>query len=108
MIRRPPRSTLFPYTTLFRSDYELFSSLEIPLGKGLSGWVAQNEKPIINGNPAAETSFLGDLAIVPALQSAISVPLRGRAGVAGVLSLYLRGKNAFSNDHVRMLLAASS
>src|SRR3712207_7498893 len=22
MIRRPPRSTLFPYTTLFRSDYE--------------------------------------------------------------------------------------
>src|SRR3712207_8162335 len=23
MIRRPPRSTLFPYTTLFRSDVEL-------------------------------------------------------------------------------------
>src|SRR2546426_6063171 len=27
MIRRPPRSTLFPYTTLFRS---LFSSISIP------------------------------------------------------------------------------
>src|SRR2546430_8582771 len=24
MIRRPPRSTLFPYTTLFRSDYIFF------------------------------------------------------------------------------------
>src|SRR5258706_2475042 len=24
MIRRPPRSTLFPYTTLFRSGYEQF------------------------------------------------------------------------------------
>src|SRR3712207_7617732 len=23
MIRRPPRSTLFPYTTLFRSDYSV-------------------------------------------------------------------------------------
>src|SRR3712207_6933724 len=23
MIRRPPRSTLFPYTTLFRSDHEV-------------------------------------------------------------------------------------
>src|SRR2546430_11824814 len=23
MIRRPPRSTLFPYTTLFRSSYEI-------------------------------------------------------------------------------------
>src|SRR2546428_4405440 len=26
MIRRPPRSTLFPYTTLFRSDVELLWS----------------------------------------------------------------------------------
>src|SRR5260370_15917228 len=29
MIRRPPRSTLFPYTTLFRS---LDTSLEVPAG----------------------------------------------------------------------------
>src|SRR3712207_7575810 len=27
MIRRPPRSTLFPYTTLFRSDYYEVSSI---------------------------------------------------------------------------------
>src|SRR3989442_3306331 len=26
MIRRPPRSTLFPYTTLFRSNGELFAN----------------------------------------------------------------------------------
>src|SRR2546429_6559888 len=30
MIRRPPRSTLFPYTTLFRSNF-LSSSAAIPL-----------------------------------------------------------------------------
>src|SRR3989442_12670327 len=30
MIRRPPRSTLFPYTTLFRSpEQDLFLSLEL-------------------------------------------------------------------------------
>src|SRR2546421_4245030 len=28
MIRRPPRSTLFPYTTLFRSPYEKSSRAE--------------------------------------------------------------------------------
>src|SRR2546426_7271763 len=28
MIRRPPRSTLFPYTTLFRSRHELHGLLE--------------------------------------------------------------------------------
>src|SRR3712207_8908857 len=27
MIRRPPRSTLFPYTTLFRSFFHTFNSL---------------------------------------------------------------------------------
>src|SRR3712207_7300122 len=31
MIRRPPRSTLFPYTTLFRSLYEGIKTLEITL-----------------------------------------------------------------------------
>src|SRR2546430_9776384 len=29
MIRRPPRSTLFPYTTLFRSKFEAITSLGI-------------------------------------------------------------------------------
>src|SRR3989442_5000873 len=31
MIRRPPRSTLFPYTTLFRSAYRKFHSSETAL-----------------------------------------------------------------------------
>src|SRR3712207_8852134 len=31
MIRRPPRSTLFPYTTLFRSRQELAQLLEVLL-----------------------------------------------------------------------------
>src|SRR2546428_8246055 len=31
MIRRPPRSTLFPYTTLFRSEEEVDDELDDPL-----------------------------------------------------------------------------
>src|SRR5258708_23206453 len=31
MIRRPPRSTLFPYTTLFRSAYDLATGAELPI-----------------------------------------------------------------------------
>src|SRR3712207_8607404 len=31
MIRRPPRSTLFPYTTLFRSGYNRVSFMAKPL-----------------------------------------------------------------------------
>ena len=89
-------------------DYDLFTSIDIPLGQGVSGWVAQTEKPIINGDPAAETKYLGDRARVSVLQSVLSVPLRGRDRAAGVLSLYLREKQGFTKDHLRLLLAASS
>src|SRR3712207_8060662 len=34
MIRRPPRSTLFPYTTLFRSDAAQFEVLHLLGGEG--------------------------------------------------------------------------
>jgi len=89
-------------------DYELFVSLQIPLGQGISGWVAQNKKPILNGNPASETKYLGDPRRICILQSALSIPLQGREKVAGVLTLYLREKQGFTNDHLRLLLAASS
>src|SRR5256885_7380428 len=41
MIRRPPRSTLFPYTTLFRS---LFGLLELGLVPLLLGNVARQDQ----------------------------------------------------------------
>src|SRR2546430_17430513 len=41
MIRRPPRSTLFPYTTLFRSDVAIINEefeLVCPNNSKRSGW----------------------------------------------------------------------
>jgi len=90
-------------------DFRLLSSLEIPLGQGLSGWVAQNCKPIINGSPAVETLYLGDSSRVTSLRSALAVPLDGLAGVVGVLALYSSAaENAFTIDHLRILQAISS
>src|SRR2546430_9672219 len=37
MIRRPPRSTLFPYTTLFRSLYQLSYAPGMPPAKAPQG-----------------------------------------------------------------------
>src|SRR3712207_8652959 len=36
MIRRPPRSTLFPYTTLFRSSVERFGQKQMVIAVGRS------------------------------------------------------------------------
>src|SRR3712207_7993695 len=41
MIRRPPRSTLFPYTTLFRSGRRLFASRLSPAAVDLVETVAR-------------------------------------------------------------------
>ena len=89
-------------------DYDLFRTLEMPIGQGVSGWVAKHNKPIINGDPMAESKHLGDPSRVTVLRSTLAIPLQGREGVAGVLTLYLKEKQAFTKDHMRMLLAASS
>ena len=89
-------------------NYRLFSSLRIPLGQGLSGWVAQNRKPIINGNPSVEPGYLNDPSKFSTLSSALAVPLEGVAGVIGVLALYRADRDAFTSDHLRILLAVSS
>ncbi len=88
-------------------NYRLFSSLRIPIGQGLSGWVAQNRKPIINGNPSVEPGYLNDPSKFSTLRSALAVPLEGVAGIIGVLALYRGERDAFTSDHLRILLAVS-
>jgi diguanylate cyclase (GGDEF)-like protein/putative nucleotidyltransferase with HDIG domain len=88
-------------------NYRLFSSLRIPIGQGLSGWVAHNRKPIINGNPSVEPGYLNDPSKFSTLRSALAVPLEGVAGVIGVLALYRGERDAFTSDHLRILLAVS-
>ncbi len=88
-------------------EYRLFSSLEIPMGQGLSGWVAENRKPVLNGNPSVEPGYLNDPTKFSTLRSAISVPLEGMNGVLGVLTIYQMERDAFSKDHLRILLGIS-
>ena len=68
-------------------NFRPLSSLRIPIGEGLSGWVAQNAKPILNGNPSVEPGYLND-SKYSTLRSALAVPLEGaceRCGRAGAL-----------------------
>ena len=89
-------------------DFRLFSSLQIPVGQGLSGWVAANKKWIINGNPSVEPGYLNDPVKFSTLRSALAVPLEGLNGIVGVLTVYHAEKDAFTSDHLRVLLALSS
>jgi diguanylate cyclase (GGDEF)-like protein/putative nucleotidyltransferase with HDIG domain len=89
-------------------DRMLFSSLQIPLGEGLSGWVAKHSKPILNGNPSVEPGYLNDPKKFSLLRSALSVPLAGQENTVGVLTLYRADSDAFAPDHLRILSGISS
>jgi diguanylate cyclase (GGDEF)-like protein/putative nucleotidyltransferase with HDIG domain len=89
-------------------NFRLFNALRIPIGQGLSGWVAQNRKPILNGNPSVEPGYLNDPSKFSTLRSALALPLEGLEGVVGVLALYSAEADAFTSDHIRILQAVAS
>ena len=58
---------------------------------GSAGWVAENGKAIVNGNPSVEPGYLQDPTRFSTLRSALSVPLPGIDGTMGVVTLYHSG-----------------
>ncbi len=89
-------------------NHALFSSLRIPMGEGLSGWVAQNGKPIVNGNPSVEPGYLNDPLSYSTLHSALAVPVSGLAGTIAVLAIYSSSPDAFTREQLQILEALSS
>jgi diguanylate cyclase (GGDEF)-like protein/putative nucleotidyltransferase with HDIG domain len=89
-------------------NFRLLSALKIRVGEGLCGWVAENSKPIVNGNPQVEAGYVVDPGKHSQLQSALVVPLEGLNGVVGVLAMYQTARDAFASDHLRILLAVAS
>src|SRR2546427_945496 len=79
MIRRPPRSTLFPYTTLFRSDRAEDALAEQPVALRLEG-------------PVVDRLGLGDLA----------------PGPPGALPLQLQALAFRSEEHTSELQSQSN
>jgi diguanylate cyclase (GGDEF)-like protein/putative nucleotidyltransferase with HDIG domain len=88
-------------------NFRVLSSLKIRVGEGLCGWVAENCKPIINGNPQVEAGYVADPKTAT-MTSALVVPLQGLTGVVGVLAMYHSSPDAFTPDHLRILLAVAS
>src|SRR2546425_8055525 len=47
MIRRPPRSTLFPYTTLFRSGETVLNAAQLMSERGIGGLVVTEGRRLV-------------------------------------------------------------
>ncbi len=81
-----------------------FTTQPIPIGEGVSGWVALNGRAIVNGNPTVEPNWLAGSGLFTGESSALSVPLFGPdGGIAGAIAVYCSAPAAFSKDHQRIL-----
>jgi putative nucleotidyltransferase with HDIG domain len=89
-------------------DFTLFASLKIPIGEGLAGWVAQNSKEILNGNPCVEPGYLNDPTKDSSLRSALAVPLVSNSATVGVLALYRAKAGAFTREELELLRMIAS
>src|SRR3712207_8090116 len=59
MIRRPPRSTLFPYTTLFRSPHQRLGAHHAPRREVDDGLVEHRELPRVGGRAVERGAQVG-------------------------------------------------
>ena len=89
-------------------DSEFMGAQEVPIGEGLSGWVAKNSRPVTNGGPYMEIGYRSRSLSEQALKSAIAVPLESPSGVIGVLTLYSSTPDFYTADHLRVLLSLSA
>src|SRR3712207_7459982 len=101
MIRRPPRSTLFPYTTLFRSRVQ-----EGPC------WDAHiTGQPVICADVTTDLRWprLRAIADEAAVRSVLAIPVREAGESAGVINVYAGRSDVFgtANRRIGELAAAA-
>jgi putative nucleotidyltransferase with HDIG domain len=89
-------------------DFRMVLANDIRVGEGLSGWVVENRKAIVNGNPSVEPGYTKRPSAACGLHSALAVPLIAASGVVGVLSLYRKEYDAFSTQDLEVATSAGS
>jgi diguanylate cyclase (GGDEF)-like protein len=80
----------------------MFSSLRIPMGRGLSGWVAANQKSIVNGEASCELAHMGTAPDTIMVRHALSVPLAD-GNARGALTLYRAKDPLFTTEDARIV-----
>ncbi|HID62589.1 MAG TPA: GAF domain-containing protein [Anaerolineae bacterium] len=72
----------------------------IPLGEGITGWVAQSGQPLLAPDVSKEPRYFPG---IPEIRSEICVPLKVGQKVIGVIDAESTRLNAFSEDDLRLL-----
>jgi diguanylate cyclase (GGDEF)-like protein len=84
-------------------DAEVVQQIGVHSGDGLTGWVARNRRPLLNGRPGADLEAAGLVSLSLSLQSALVCPLVLNDRFIGTLGVYHVDEDFYSEDHRRLL-----
>jgi len=88
------------YGPKMERDFTIYQPIEIPIGKGIVGTVAQTGKPELIGNTEFDKRYIADDA---ARLSELAVPLIVDNKVIGVIDSEHSQKNFFKQKHLNIL-----
>jgi len=75
------------------------ADFSIPLGEGITGWVAQTGQPLLASDVSQEPRYRD---IIPGIRSEVCVPLRVGGKIIGVIDAESAQPDAFSEEHVQL------
>jgi diguanylate cyclase (GGDEF)-like protein/putative nucleotidyltransferase with HDIG domain len=85
------------------AEADVIGTMSLRAGQGLSGWVARNRRPLVNGRPSVDFEAAGLSDHVTSLTSALVSPLVFNERLIGTLSVYHETPNFYTDDHRRLL-----
>src|SRR2546425_7529351 len=108
MIRRPPRSTLFPYTTLFRSDRRLRSGQPQAAAKALGAAMSADQRADSRAVHRGDAAQIDDQMPIAAAKQLLDMPLEGLRRATSDQGLLRRQNKAITNGPSRSRHGAPS
>jgi hypothetical protein len=84
-------------------DAEIVRKVAMPMGHGVTGWVARNRRPLLNARPSADLEAGGLDGATTSLQAALVCPLIISERFIGTLSVYHIVAGCYDDHHCTLL-----
>jgi len=90
------------------SHSEVLDRVRLPLGQGITGWVAQHQQPVAVDRNAFDDPRFQTFHQLPEdrFEAFLSVPILSRGKVVGVINVQQREPHVFSQREIRLIATA--
>jgi len=92
-----------PFKTFVRVMDKKPDNIPYRLGMSLTGWMLKNQKPLLINDIATDARFSGISLETAEIKSILSVPLKVKNKIIGLISLFNKKGEGFTQEDLRLL-----